>query len=51
MIAACVLSACARESATYAIASAAPSNEAYGVMTRQGTELAVDAINKRGGVR
>lgn len=51
LIAACVLSACARESATYAIASAAPSNEAYGVMTRQGTELAVDAINKRGGVR
>jgi len=51
LIAACVLSACARDSATYAIASAAPSNEAYGVMARQGTELAVDAINKRGGVR
>jgi len=47
----CALSACARDSATYAIASAAPSNEAYGLMARQGTELAVDAINKRGGIR
>ncbi|HUQ79599.1 MAG TPA: ABC transporter substrate-binding protein [Gemmatimonadaceae bacterium] len=47
----CVLSACRRDSAMYTIASAAPSNEAYGVMSRQGTELAVDAINKRGGIR
>jgi branched-chain amino acid transport system substrate-binding protein len=45
------LSACARDSATYTIASASPSNEAYGLMSRQGTELAVETINKRGGVR
>jgi branched-chain amino acid transport system substrate-binding protein len=48
---ACVLSACARDSETYTIASAAPSNEAYGLMARQGTELAVDVVNKRGGIR
>lgn len=45
------LSACARDSATYTIASASPWNEAYGLMARQGTELAVDVVNKRGGVR
>ena len=45
------LSACTRERATYTIASASPSNEAYGLMSRQGVELAVEAINKRGGVR
>ena len=45
------LSACTRDSATYTIASASPWNEAYGLMARQGTELAVDAINKRGGIR
>jgi branched-chain amino acid transport system substrate-binding protein len=45
------LSACTRDSATYTIASASPWNEAYGLMSRQGTELAVDAVNKRGGVR
>ena len=45
------LCACSHDSATYTIASASPWNEAYGLMSRQGTELAVDAINKRGGVR
>ena len=45
------LSACARDGGTYTIASASPANEAYGLMARQGTELAVDAINRRGGVR
>ena len=48
---ACALSACGRDRATYTIASASPANEAYGLMARQGTELAVDAINKRGGIR
>src|SRR5215218_3970662 len=43
--------ACSRDRATFTIASASPWNEAYGAMTRQGTELAVEAINKRGGVR
>jgi len=45
------LTACTRDSATYTIASASPWNESYGLMSRQGTELAVDAINKRGGIR
>lgn len=43
--------ACARDRGTYVIASVSPSNEAYGLMSRQGTELAVDVINKRGGIR
>jgi branched-chain amino acid transport system substrate-binding protein len=48
-----VLGACARggDSATYTIASASPANEAYGLMARQGTQLAVDIVNKRGGIR
>ena len=37
--------------ATYTIASASPANEAYGLMARQGTQLAVDVVNKRGGIR
>lgn len=48
---AAALSACTRDSATYTIASVSPAKEAYGLMSRQGAELAVDAINKRGGVR
>ena len=51
LLVACTLSGCTRERATYTIASASPSNEAYGLMARQGTELAVDAINRRGGIR
>jgi branched-chain amino acid transport system substrate-binding protein len=51
LLVACALSACARDGATYTIASASPANEAYGLMARQGTELAVDAINRRGGIR
>lgn len=50
LLVATTLSACARDSATYTIASASPWNEAYGLMSRQGTELAVDAINRRGGI-
>jgi branched-chain amino acid transport system substrate-binding protein len=51
LILVCALAGCARDRSTYTIASASPSNEAYGLMARQGTELAVDVINKRGGVR
>ena len=51
ILVACAVSACARDSETYTIASASPWNEAYGLMARQGTELAVDVINKRGGIR
>ena len=50
LLVASALSACARDSATYTIASASPWNEAYGLMSRQGTELAVDVINRRGGI-
>jgi branched-chain amino acid transport system substrate-binding protein len=46
-----VLAACKRDDATYTIAAVSPWNEAYGLMARQGTELAVETINRRGGVR
>jgi branched-chain amino acid transport system substrate-binding protein len=51
LLVACALAACARDSATYTIAVVSPWNEAYGLMSRQGAELAVDEINKRGGIR
>ena len=52
LVVACVLVACTRGggSSTYTIASASPTNEAYGLMARQGTQLAVDVVNKRGGI-
>jgi branched-chain amino acid transport system substrate-binding protein len=50
LLVACALSACTHDSETLTIASASPWNEAYGLMSRQGTELAVDAINRRGGI-
>ena len=52
LVAAGVLVACARggDGSTYTIASASPANEAYGLMVRQGTQLAVDVVNKRGGI-
>ena len=51
LLVACALSACASDTETYTIASASPWNEAYGLMSRQGTELAIEVINRRGGVR
>lgn len=36
---------------SYAIATVSPWNEAYGLMSRQGAELAVEQVNQRGGVR
>jgi branched-chain amino acid transport system substrate-binding protein len=53
VLAAIMLGACTRggDRATYTIASASPANEAYGLMARQGTQLAVDLVNKRGGIR
>ena len=53
LVVACALGACARggDGSTYTIASASPANEAYGLMARQGTQLAVDVVNKRGGIR
>ena len=51
LLVALTLLACARDRNTYTIATASPANEAYGLMVRQGTELAVEVVNKRGGVR
>ena len=51
LLVASVLAACNRDDATYTIAAVSPWNEAYGLMARQGTELAVETINRRGGVR
>lgn len=53
ILAAFMLAACARggDRGAYTIASASPANEAYGLMARQGTQLAVDMVNKRGGIR
>ena len=42
LLVASVLAACSRDDATYTIAAVSPWNEAYGLMARQGTELAVD---------
>ena len=43
--------ACETDGETYTIATASPHNEAYGQMSRQGAELAVETINRRGGIR
>ena len=50
LLAASVL-ACEDSGESYAIATGSPSSEPYGLMTRQGAELAVEQINRRGGVR
>src|SRR5688500_2940693 len=42
--------ACGETGETYTIASVSPWNEAYGLMSRQGAELAVETINRRGGI-
>jgi branched-chain amino acid transport system substrate-binding protein len=42
--------ACGESGETYTIASVSPWNEAYGLMSRQGAELAVETINRRGGI-
>jgi branched-chain amino acid transport system substrate-binding protein len=43
--------ACANDGETYTIATVSPWSEAYGLMSRQGAELAVETINRRGGIR
>lgn len=50
LVVAGALAGCARDSSSYVIAVVSPWNEVYGVMTRQGAELAVEVVNKRGGI-
>ena len=45
------VSACDEGGESFAIATVSPWNEAYGLMSRQGAELAVEQINRRGGIR
>lgn len=42
---------CGRGEESYTIGAAGPWKEGYGVMTRRGIELALDEINRAGGVR
>jgi branched-chain amino acid transport system substrate-binding protein len=44
------LAACSKGSDSYVIGAAGPWKEGYGVMTRRGIDLAVDEINRSGGV-
>lgn len=42
--------ACSRGEDSYTVAAAGPWKEAYGVMSRRGIDLAVDEINRAGGI-
>jgi branched-chain amino acid transport system substrate-binding protein len=42
--------ACSRGGASYTVGAAGPWKEGYGVMTRRGIDLAVDEINRGGGI-
>jgi branched-chain amino acid transport system substrate-binding protein len=44
------LSACERTSGTYTVGAAGPWKESYGVMSRRGIDLAVEQINRAGGI-
>lgn len=46
-----LLAACSKGADSYTIGVAGPWKESYGVMTRRGIDLAVDEINRAGGVR
>jgi branched-chain amino acid transport system substrate-binding protein len=45
-----LVSACNRGGDSYTLGAAGPWQESYGVMTRRGIDLAVDEINKSGGI-
>ena len=45
-----LLAACSKGPETYVIGAAGPWKEGYGVMTRRGIDLAVDEINRNGGI-
>jgi len=42
--------ACSKGGDSYTVGAAGPWNEGYGIMTRRGIELAVDEINRAGGI-
>jgi branched-chain amino acid transport system substrate-binding protein len=44
------LAACERTSGTYTVGAAGPWKESYGVMSRRGIDLAVEQINRAGGI-
>ncbi len=46
-----LLAACGRAGDSYLIGAAGPWKEGYGVMSRRGIDLAVDEINRAGGIR
>jgi branched-chain amino acid transport system substrate-binding protein len=46
-----VVVGCQRVEESYTIGAAGPWKEGYGVMTRRGIELALDEINREGGIR
>lgn len=50
-LAAAALVACSGSSAPIVIGAAGPWKEAYGLMNRRGIELAIEEINRKGGVR
>jgi ABC-type branched-subunit amino acid transport system substrate-binding protein len=41
---------CSKGEDSYTVAAAGPWKEAYGVMSRRGIDLAVDEINRAGGI-
>ncbi|HYN81423.1 MAG TPA: ABC transporter substrate-binding protein [Gemmatimonadaceae bacterium] len=45
-----LLAACERTSGTYTVGAAGPWKESYGVMSRRGIDLAVEQINRAGGI-
>src|SRR5262245_40125949 len=49
-VAALMLAACAKASGPVVIATAGPWNESYGASHKRGVELAVEELNKKGGV-
>jgi branched-chain amino acid transport system substrate-binding protein len=45
-----LLAACQREPESYTVGAAGPWNASYGIMTMRGIQLAVDEINRSGGI-
>ena len=46
-----LVTACSKGGDSYTVGAAGPWKESYGVMTRRGIELAVDEINRSGGIK
>lgn len=45
-----VLAGCSKGSDSYTVGAAGPWKEGYGVMSRRGIDLAIDEVNKQGGI-